>query len=225
VGPGGVSGTVTYQGYGGSAVVSADGATLTVGPYALSCAAQVSVAAKESATQVALFLRYLTPAHPRACPPGSGTQALRPAQVVRLRSPLGHRALVDGTTGKPTPSISGQLVLKPALVPDGYRLTQVRPWFSLGVREPACVQVYQRRGDATELEVVQVAGHPPVIGPRPGAWSPILVRGRAGRAAPDIITWREAGLADYIMVISEGSTLPPTLTTQQLIAIADSAKA
>jgi hypothetical protein len=49
-------GSVSRQGYSGSAIVSADGRVLTAGPYALSCPATVTVLAREStglAAQVA----------------------------------------------------------------------------------------------------------------------------------------------------------------------------
>ena len=50
----------------------------------------------------------------------------------------------------------------------------------------------------------------------PGGWTPIRVRGRPGRAAAGVITWREQELTDSISA-SGG------LTASELAAIADSA--
>jgi antitoxin (DNA-binding transcriptional repressor) of toxin-antitoxin stability system len=47
---------ISYTGYSGTAIVSADGRTLTVGPYRGACPAKVSAVARESRSKVALFL-------------------------------------------------------------------------------------------------------------------------------------------------------------------------
>jgi hypothetical protein len=46
-----------------------------------------------------------------------------------------------------------------------------------------------------------------------------------GYAGRNVITWREDGLTDYILMIGDQSpqNMPQLLTTRQLIAIADSA--
>jgi hypothetical protein len=220
--PGG-SGSVSRQGYSGSAIVSADGRTLTVGPYALSCPATVTVVGRESVGRVALFVQYLTPENPPACPPGSGTAALRAEQTVRLRAPLGRRRLVDGATGSPTPWISARFVLRPAGLPPGYRLSEMRPWLNLTSRSlPACVQFFQASGDPDVLEIIQSAGRAPVLGGA-GDWTKIRVRGHPGRASRNLITWRENGLMDYVLIGEQSPAGPQVLSTRQLVAIADSA--
>ena len=56
---------VSYQGYGGTAIVSMDGRTITVGQFASgSCGTTVKAVARESATRVALLLRFSTPRNP-----------------------------------------------------------------------------------------------------------------------------------------------------------------
>jgi hypothetical protein len=222
--PGG-SGSVSRQGYSGGAIVSADGRTLTVGPYGLSCPATVTVVARESTGRVALFVQYLTPDNPPACPPGSGTAALRSEQTVRLRAPLGRRRLVDGATGSPTPWISARFVLRPTALPPGYRLLELRPWLNLtGTSRPACAQSYQAPDDPDVLEIIQTAGSGPILGGA-GGWTKIRVRGHPGQASRNLITWRENGLMDYVLIGEQDPAGPQVLSTRQLVAIADSAPA
>ncbi len=49
------------------------------------------------------------------------------SQKVRLRAPLGTRQLVDGKTGRKTKWLSARLILRPAHLPDRYRLTDLIP--------------------------------------------------------------------------------------------------
>jgi hypothetical protein len=220
----GANGQVSYHGYGGTAIVSTDGRTLTVGPYGLSCGATVTVVARESSRRVALFVQYRTPDNPPPCPPGSGTEALRSEQTVRLRAPLGRRKLVDGATGSPTAWISARLVLRPTALPPGYRLRELRPWITLTQSSrPSCLQYYQAQNDPNVLEIVQSGGSLQLPGPGPGGWTPIQVRGHRGRASRNLIIWRENGLIDYIAIYGPGNR--QLLTASQLIAIADSAPA
>jgi hypothetical protein len=225
IGSGAGGQVVSFQGYGGTAIVSADGRTVTIGPYLPDCPAKVTVVARESATQVALFLQHLTPAHPPPC------QQAMPALVdsqVRLHAPLGSRKLVDGATGKPTAWISARLVLRPTVLPAGFRPFELIPAINHSRPQspgPAgCVQFYSWHGDPNYLEIVQSAGSLQVPGPAKGGLTPIRVRGHHGRAARNLITWRENGLTDYILV-GPGPPGPQALSTQQLIAIADSAPA
>jgi hypothetical protein len=64
---------VTYQGYAGTAIISADGRTLVVGPYGLDCGSRVTVVALEGVAKVALFLQYTPAGH---CNPGEGAMPL-----------------------------------------------------------------------------------------------------------------------------------------------------
>src|SRR5438552_12572573 len=98
VGSGPHGGQVAYRGYGGTAIVSADGRTITVGPYLGDCPAKVTPAARESATGVALYLEYATPPNPPSC--AHAMAAIVDARDIRLREPLGNRKLTDGVTGQ-----------------------------------------------------------------------------------------------------------------------------
>jgi hypothetical protein len=213
----------SFLGYGGTAIVSADGRTVTVGPYLPACPAKVTVVARESATQVALFLRYLTPSHPSACP--QAMPALVDSRDVRLDAPLGNRKLVDGATGRPTAWISARLVLRPNALPAGVRLFELIPAVNHSRPQspgPAgCVQFYSWNGDPNYLEIVQSAGSLKVPRPAKGGLTRIRVRGHPGLAARNLITWRENGLTDYILA-GPGPAGPQVMSTQQLIAIADS---
>ncbi len=188
VGRGAGGPVVSYQGYGGTAIVSADGRTVTVGEFGTSCPATVRAVARESTTRVALLLRFVTPANPPPCPQAAA--AMVPAQQIRLRAPLGGRKLVDGATGTAT------------------------AWSSA---------VLRGRTLPTELVIMQSAGRQ-VPGPGRGGWTPIRVRGHPGRAARNLITWRENELTDSITIGAQNAQdSPQLLTTRQLIAIANSA--
>lgn len=210
---------VFYQGYSRTAIVSADGRRLIVGPYGLACGDKVTAVARESRTRVALFVRYVPGGH--ACGPGEGALAIVPAQLIRLRSPLGHRMLVDGKTGVATPWLSARLILRPRVIPVGYRSTGVLPWMSSSLdkgsaRNAACMQIYQVRNGSEQFGIVQSAAGLRLQ--RGRGWRPVLVRGHPGRAAAGMITWREHGLTDLIWAIGR-------LTASRLIAIANSAPA
>jgi hypothetical protein len=214
---------VSFRGYGGTAIVSVDGRTVTVGPYFPDCPATVTVVARESATKVALFLRYLTPGNPPQC--AQAAVGLVGSQDVTLHAPLGSRKLVEGRTGRALAWISARLVLRPTAAP-GRRLFQLIPTAHIYRPQspgPAgCTQFYSWHGDRTYLKIVQSAGgfQPPL--PRPGkdGWTAIRVRGHRGRAEPNLITWQEDGLTDY-MLAGPGPRGPQVLSTRQLIAIAN----
>ncbi|MDR2987232.1 MAG: hypothetical protein LBV34_20580, partial [Nocardiopsaceae bacterium] len=88
---------VSYEGYRGTAIVSTDGRTITVGEFGSgSCGATVKAVARESATLVALFLRTSTPRNPPACPNIAASRIT--SQKIRLAAPLGSRTLVEGRT-------------------------------------------------------------------------------------------------------------------------------
>jgi hypothetical protein len=221
---------VSYQGYGGTAIVSTDGRTLTVGEFGSgSCGTTVKAVARESATRVALLLRTSTPRNPPDCP--NIAAGLTISQQIRLRAPLASRKLVDGRTGRATPWISARLVLQPARLPPGYRPAGLIPAADLARAQspgPAgCTQYYRSpKKPRLVLVIIQTAGRlRPSETPQVAGGHPIRVRGHPGHASRNVITWREDGLTDYILMIGNQSRqdMPQLLTTQQLIAIADSA--
>jgi hypothetical protein len=226
---GGTGGQVVfYQGYGGTAIVSTDGRTITVGQFASgSCGTTVKAVARESATRVALLLRFSTPRNPPTCP--NIAASLITSQKIRLPAPLGDRKLVDGRTRRATPWISARLVLRPTHLPPGYRRAKLIPAAEHAPPQspgPAgCTQIYLSPKKASWLEIIQTAGKLPPSETPPVGGHPIRVRGHPGHASRNVITWREDGLTDYIRMI--GNQIPQDtrqlLTTQQLIAIADSA--
>jgi hypothetical protein len=222
---------VSYQGYGGTAIVSTDGRTITVGEFgASSCGATVKAVARESATRVALFLRFSTPRKtPTFCMHVGVAAGVITSQKIRLRAPLGSRKLVDGRTGRATAWISARLVLRPTRLPPGYRLAKLIPAADHAPAQspgpPGCTQIYQSPKKDSWLEIIQTAGKLPRSETPPGGGHPIRVRGHPGHASRNVITWREDGLTDYIRMIGAQipQDLPQLLTTQQLIAIAESA--
>ncbi len=220
---------MSYQGYGGTAVVSADGQTILVGPYMSGgCVAAVTAVARQSTTKIALFLQAVT--KPGGCQNGMNEAGLVPAQDIRLAQPLASRKLVDGATGGVIAWLSARLMLRPTALPAGYPPTGVAPavtWPRAGSSEPAGIyQFYSLPHGADPLEIAQSAGSPQVPGPGPGGWITIRVRGQSGCATRNVITWRENGLTDFIVVGGlDGPDEPQLLTTRQLIAIADSAPA
>lgn len=219
----------SLQGYNETAIVSADGRTITVGPYPRKdCPATITVVATESETQVALFLDHVTPPKPPPCTPEpNAAMASVFAHNIRLRNPLGNRELVDGVTGQTIAWISARIVLR--VTDASYRLLSIVPMGSMsgtqGVAAGA-IQYYTRLADPNGLSIVQSAGSVPVPGPAPGGWMPIRVRGHQGRATRNLISWRENGLTDYIAVSyaveTENMDYPQVLSTRELIAVADS---
>jgi hypothetical protein len=207
---------VLLQGYSLSAIVSANGRTITVGDFG----SYATAVTRESATKVALFLQETWADTSCSSCPHDGSFSLVSAQNIRLREPLGSRKLVDGATGRAIAWMSARLVLRPRLIPAGYRSTGLLPWMSSslymgGIRSAACMQIYQLQNAAEEFEIIQsAAGLQPLYR---GDCKPIWVRGRRGRAAAGMITWREHGLTDLISASG--------LTTSQLIAIANGAPA
>lgn len=210
---------VSFEGYGGTAIVADGGRTLIVGPYGLVCGDTVTVVARESRARVGLFLKYVSGVY--ACQPGEGAMGLVPAQRIRLRAPLSHRKLVDGRNGVATPWLSARFILRPRLTPAGYRSTGLRPWISSSLyqgsgRSAGCMQIYQLQNRPREFEIIQ---SPAGLWLRHrGDWRRILVRGHRGRAAPGMITWREHGLTNVISAYGG-------LSVAQLLAIANSAPA
>jgi len=222
---------VSYQGYGGTAIVSTDGRTITVGQFgASSCGATVKAVARESATRVALFLRFSTPRKtPSFCMHVNVAASIITSQQIRLRAPVGGRKLVDGRTGRATAWISARLVLRPTI--HGYGLFELTPAVYLaraqGPGQAGCTQIYKSPNSGNQLEIIQTAGPLRLPGlPRTGG-TRIQVRGHPGHAHHaanrNVIRWREHGLTDYIIFGVQNPQESQLLTTQQLIAIAESA--
>jgi hypothetical protein len=207
----------SYQGYDGTAIVSADGRTVTVGRFGHPCLGTATVFAVQKELLVALWIRDVAPASAQA-----GSCQANAVQDIRLRAPLGRRKLVNGADLKALRWLDGRLVLHPRMLPAGYALTQVLP----GVRTagparygPGCEQVYA--SEAGTLSITQSAGSLLVPAPGPPGWQPVHIRGVIGVATRNVITWQERGLTD---VISAGNPADPqVLSTAELVAIADSA--
>jgi hypothetical protein len=217
---------ITYQGYGGTAIVSANGQIITVGEFGTSCPTKVKAVAREMATHVALFLQFSTPRTHPSCP--NGAAMVIPSQKIQLHTPLGTRKLIDGKTGRATAWISARLILKPAQLPDGYRLADLIPAVNLARAQspgPAgCRQFYQSPETSAQLEIVQTVGPFRQQGLITVGGTPIRVRGHIGYATRNQIRWHENGLTDYILTGTQDMQNPPhLLNTRQLIAIADSA--
>jgi hypothetical protein len=220
----GTASPVSYQGYSGTAVVSVDGKTILVGPYMSGgCQATVTAVAREGAARVALYLQAVP--KPGGCPHGQDEAPPVGAQEIRLAQPLGGRKLVNGATGAAIAWLSARLMLRPAALPAGYRLTGVAPAVTSS-KVAGVYQAYSLPHGADPLEIAQSAGSPQVPGPGPGGWTTIRVRGLSGRATRNAITWQEHGLTDFIVVGGlAGPAESQLMTTRQLIAIADSSPA
>jgi hypothetical protein len=217
----------------GPAVVSADGRVLTLPEDYGQCGTVPVLVAQESPTEVALWVRE----------DGSATLGCDRGSLplrVRLAAPLGKRKLVDGATGQRLAQFSARLLLRPAVLPPGYRLWQVWPrWYvpsdGHGVMDVRLIYSRQTRvnqGDYGHLQIAEYPDTPFIPGPwhpgvfpsdPPGTWTPIRVRGVPGWAARGSIAWRQHGFLYMVSIDSGAPPLPPLLSTAQLIAIADSA--
>jgi hypothetical protein len=207
--------TISYTGYDGPVLVSADGRTLTVGNKAgVGCGASAALIAEQTATRVALRVKATIDPPGLFRPDRSGACAApRLTHLdVELNQPLGTRALVDGATGRVLPTFDGRTMLRPRWLPMGYALWYNSPDFD----DPsgryafpvACAQWF-RSGANVVLVIYQLIGQYPF----PGS-SPIYVRGHAGQAGSNSITWFESGQTYEI----QGE-----LPVADLIAVADSA--
>jgi hypothetical protein len=203
---------------------------LTVAGYYAGCGTASTLVARQSPARVALWVRDVVV---RSVAPGACAQAPSPPLQVRLAASLGKRKLVDGTSGQPVLQFSARLLLLPRVLPPGYRLQEVVPLVTGPEGHPVVtisLYYYRQIGGAGELDITESSDGPFV--PRPwqsppepwqppgkqGQWTRIRVRGVPGWAAESLIAWRQRGL-QYLI-----SAEPPlSLTTAQLIAIADSA--
>jgi hypothetical protein len=205
----------------GPAIVSADGRVLTVAGYASGCGITSTLVATQSMAHVALRVRDVAV---RSCMPGEGALAVPPPLQVRLATPLGMRKLINGANGQPVRRFNARLLLRPRILPPGYRLRQVFPQLT-GPAGHTIVRVqlwYYSRSERADGLVITESPDSPLV-PRPwlsparhSQWIRLRVRGVSGWAGPSVIAWRQGGL---IYSISAG----PPLITAQLIAIANSA--
>jgi hypothetical protein len=219
---GAAASVVTYEDYSGTAIVSADGRTVTVGRFSAPCLGTARAVARETTARVELWLRETVPARPGVC---NVMMAIANSQAIRLKAPLGRRRLTDGATGRAIAWISARLILRPTALPAGYRLRDLAPVVDFTAPElpgPAgCTQFYAGPLGENSLVIEQSAGRLQMPGPGPEGWTAIRVRGLPGQTTRNLITWRENGLTDLIMVARPQWT--QVLTTTQLVAMADSA--
>lgn len=219
-GHGGGQTVVSYVGYGGPTLLSADERTVTVAGFTYPCFGTLRPIARETKTRVGLWLTYVTPVHHGVC---NMDMAMEGPLNIRLGAPLGSRLLIDGATGRALHWFDARQMLRPSAIPAGYKLRVVTPFVTGSLPAPAtpgCRQDYQSR-DAT-LSIIQSAGTlelPQTSGRAPAA---IRVRGHPGFASAYAIMWREAGYNVLIEAYPEMGDAP-VITTKALIAIADSA--
>jgi hypothetical protein len=88
---------VSYVGYAGPTLLSADQRTVTVAGFAYPCFGTLQPIAREARRRVALWLKYVTPVHHGVC---NRDMAMAGPQNIRLSTPLGSRLLADGATGR-----------------------------------------------------------------------------------------------------------------------------
>jgi hypothetical protein len=219
-GHGGDKTIVSYVGYAGPTLLSADQRTVTVAGFTYPCFGTLKPIARETRTRVALWLKYVTPAHHGVC---NMDMAMEGPRKIQLSAPLGSRRLVDGGTGRALHWFDSRQLLRPSAIPAGYKLMVVTPFVSGSLPAsptPGCRQDYQSRRatlsilqSAGRLELPQISGVPPV---------PIQVRAHRGLASGDAITWREAGY-NVLIEAYPRTGKAPVFTIPALIAIADSA--
>jgi hypothetical protein len=206
----------------GSAAVLSDGLTIMYSNPDGFCRTQ-SLTATETAASVVLSLSESQgldngcsgfgaagPAGSPGAPPSGGGSAA--TATVTLNSSLGGRRLVDAVTGRMIPFFDQRrALLLPAVAgwspwPAPADFTTDAPYFGGPGATVLAERLYgvdsgMQSRNGMSLMIVQVAG---------GGWHPpdgtvttrVLVRGRAGLAAPGIIVWSEGG--HTIAVIGEG---------------------
>jgi hypothetical protein len=202
--------TVSYSGYSGPVIVSANRQVITVGGFFPPCFTTVRPVARETNRSVALWLRYVTPVNHGAC---SVSVGMVRAINVSLRAPLGDRALVDGATGRPLSWFDARRILHPAWLPAGFKLVWIGPGAPFQPRVLGCYERYESAtGTFTgTLDIIER------VGQQAGSSgeTPIRVNGHPGFAASDWISWEEDGITFTITAATRH-----VLTTRQLIKIA-----
>jgi len=227
---------VSEAGYQGPVLVSADRRNLTIGGGDLQypCFGTLAPFSTEHSSVVALWLRYVTPAHHGPC---RSSMARYPPAVIRLSAPLGRRELVDGATGRPLPWLGEWRILHPSAIPAGLRSLGITPGgpFGDGQNGPApsgCTQSYSsaNSSSATGYSLAIIQSSLPLRLPQLARVPvPTEIRGlpgfsTAGDTDSTGIGWRESGMYIEILAGYLSSSGSP-LSVQQLIAIANSAPA
>lgn len=106
------------------ALVATDGRSITVPAMGGGCVTRVALTASQTASTVRLRLTaFSVTGHDVACP--SDVRLLQAA--THLRTPLGHRQLVDGDTGRRVPYIPGSDLARPRWLPQATSRPQNSP--------------------------------------------------------------------------------------------------
>lgn len=135
-----------YDVSAGTALVSEDGRSITVGDFLYWCNHPASLVVSESPRAVSLIERTARDTPALACSAGLAPGLL----TVRLREPLGLRALIDGTTRRPMAwfdqrhelrraHLPAALSPRPPAIPFAYPFAGVPP-------RPACTQLFDLPG-------------------------------------------------------------------------------
>lgn len=210
----------------GPVLVRADGRVITLtdqGFLAIhnACVFRTDVVVTESPSIVSVMERLM----PRTVPAGAASCA-EPSwwQIIltaRLHAPLGHRMLLDATTGRPLTWFGQRLELAPAVLPRGY--TQVPsavpfPYQATHVPPGAvCTQVFRPPGSRGEwLAITQLTGTATdsLFRDQDPSWRAVPVRGHRGWISglrgwdnvlgiwgyDDSLTWYEGGQSIMVAV-------------------------
>ncbi len=217
---------VTYTSDEGPALVSSDGRSVSVGGFSGECSSRVALDAQETTAQVRLRLKWTRLHHAGACNASMGPITdLRAA----LRAPLGHRALVDATTGQGIAWFDAGRILRPTRLPAGYVPMSSSLLFpTLGERptrpSPAAyIERYRALFRDDQFVIVEVRG--PLGNAEPGLEPrhiTVTVRGHRGQADTYSLRWVDGDLSVY-MSLGEPGLRSPARTAADLVAVADSA--
>jgi len=199
----------------GVAQVSADGLTVSVPDQSPSCLTPATVAVSESYRAVSLTEWY---------PAGAGwCSDYEPGTItVRLRTPLGHRELIDGSTGRPLPWFDQRRELVPGYLPPGYTpgaaslgmMPEVHgpvfatdaPFPLVSLNAPHLLACSREFVSARGLVVVtQVIGPPPVTAPREGVV--VWVHGHRAIFGHGVLNWRFLNWRDGAQAIQVRGTM------------------
>lgn len=197
----------------GRLLVSADGRTLagTVG----GCgggALEVTETSKTITVRLRVFPNFMIA--PGECAIETFT--------AHLRSPWGHRRIIDGVTGHSLPAFDGEAILRPAVLPSGF----VHRYDTASLSDETvigggagCVQIYTQ-ADAYDdsLWIEQDVGAQ-WVPPDGVSQQAITVRGHPGTAIAGEIEWSESG---QLFTITSKAYAYAILTTAELISIANS---
>jgi hypothetical protein len=179
------------------ALVAADGRQIVVPVTAGGCVQRSALTATATAPRVTLVLTQFLAGS--VCP----ADLLVGTASVVLRSPLGGRSLVDGTTGRRIPYFDGRKLLRVTYLPPGYRFSGYFPavsaswdreFTSAGGRD-ALLEVDQVPGNAAAWPSWPTESQARVHG-RPAT---VRVGGQGGQVFGRLISWTANG---YTFVVS-----------------------